>query len=420
MRIEQLVQAKKICIAGYGAEGNAAEKFLRVHVPGVEIEIVERVYDVVEDNGAVWVISPGIGREKFVTIPAERRTSGSEIFFDSLSEGRRKSVIGITGTKGKSTTVKFLAELLAAAGKNVVAVGNYGVPLLNVFDDLEVGKYDYVVAELSSYQLENLRTSPGIAVLLNLFPDHLDRHGGVENYFGSKKNIFAYQKSGDVCLLPNFLTEKLDLSDVKSEVREFGVLGENVFPEDSVFRALHWRENFGAVREVLKLLNISEEVMIDVAKKFEGLAHRLEKFSNAKNRVWWDDAICTNPGAACATVRFFGEKLGALIVGGQARGMDVSPLADCLFEVAPRALVLVLESESQDSFLSKINGARLVRDFDEAVKVILANVDEGLNVVLCPGAPSYDRFRKFTEKGDAWQASVMKKNPAGRDLGCSG
>ena len=189
MKLSDLILAKKIYIAGDGLEGQAADKFCAAHCPYVPREIISPIFEPVEDKGGVWIVSPGIPRTYFTHIPSERVTSGTEIFFDSLSDVDRKRVIGISGTKGKSTTTKFCTEALNAAGALAVAVGNYGVPLLNVFDAFELGEHEYIVAELSSYQLENLKTSPGIAIFLNLFPDHLDRHGSVENYTEAKSNL---------------------------------------------------------------------------------------------------------------------------------------------------------------------------------------------------------------------------------------
>ncbi len=408
MKIEQLAVAEKIYIAGYGAEGRAAEKFCQAHCSEVSVEIMEDIRGEVTDLGGVYIVSPGIRREWFSHIPRERVTSGTEIFFDSLTEGRRKSVVGISGTKGKSTTTKFTVEVLPAAGKKVVAAGNYGVPLLDVFDDFEAGAFDYVVAELSSYQLESLETSPGIAIFLNIFPDHLDRHGTVEDYFLAKQNLWAHQRSGDYLIVPSGLAIQIGMTNPVGQVVESCALNPEIFPENSAFRAEHWCENLACVAKLLELLDLSRGHISVVAKEFQGLPHRMENFSHAHDIEWWDDAICTNPEAASANVRFFGEKLGALVVGGQARGMDVSPLAKTLAERAPGALVLVLESEASASFLEVIEGAVSVAGFDEAVSLILEKVKPGMNAVLCPAAPSYDRFKNYIEKGGAWQEAVEK------------
>ncbi len=403
MKLSELILAEKIYIAGDGLEGRAADKFCAAHCPYVPREIVSPISESVEDEGGVWIVSPGIPRKFFDNIPKERITAGTEIFFDSLSDAERARVIGVSGTKGKSTTTKFCTEALNAAGRVAVAAGNYGVPLLEVFDDFELGKHEYVVAELSSYQLENLHTSPGIAIFLNLFPDHLDRHGSVEAYETAKHNLFLHQKKNEILILP-------DVSDISVEIlsviHKSTPLDPELFAKDSSFRAAHWCQNLGTVEKLFELLHLPHEAIEKTIQEFEGLPHRMQHFSHTHDREWWDDAICTNPEAAIASVQFFGKKLGALILGGQDRGMDCSPLATALITYAPEALVLVLESEAAKRFLEAIPNAILVQDFDEAVTHVLQSTSEGTDIVLCPAAPSYDSFKNFKEKGDAWQKAV--------------
>ena len=403
MKLTDLLSAQKISIAGYGAEGKAAEKFCATHCTNIPLRIFEQVHSEVSDDGSMWIVSPGIPRKFFHNIPKERVTSGTEIFFDSLSDEERKKVIGISGTKGKSTTTKFCTESLIAVGKKAVAAGNFGVPLLNVFDDLKTKTVEYVVAELSSYQLENLETSPGLVLFLNIFPDHLDRHGSFEHYKEAKSNLWKHQKKGDFLFLPH---ERDGEFQTTATVVFANPLNRELFPLNSPFRADHWCQNFGIVEKMFKILHFPFFAIKKTAAGFEGLPHRLEYFSSVQNRMWWDDAICTNPEAAIATVKFFGKTLGALVLGGQDRGMDCVPLATAISQYAPEALVLVLESGAADRFISAISGAIRVSDFDAAVSFILKQTPEGTHAVLCPAAPSYDAFKNFQAKGDAWQKSV--------------
>ena len=399
MKLTDLATAQKISIAGYGVEGRAAEKFCKAHFPKADLYIVECISAVIPNDGSIWIVSPGIPRMYFSHIPSERVTSGTEIFFDSLSEDQRRRVIGISGTKGKSTTTKFCTEALLVAGKKVVAAGNYGVPLLEVLDDFLQEKYDYIVTELSSYQLENLRTSPGISI----FPDHLDRHGSVSAYEDAKAHLWKHQKEGDLLIAPKVLEKRIDTAATLYKAPE---MEDAFFPQDSAFRARHWLQNFGTVQQLFDLLFLSSKAIREVAQNFEGLPHRLQRFSGAHNRTWWDDAICTNPEAAVATVKFFAASLGAILLGGQDRGMDYVGFAKTLTEVAPQALVLVLESELSDRLRLLFPQAVEASSFNEAVQVILKRTPEKTNIVLCPAAPSYDRFKNFQEKGDAFQYAV--------------
>lgn len=405
MKLTDLIMVQKISIAGYGVEGKAAEHFCNTHCPTIPLNIVDRISSAVTDDGSVWIVSPGISRKFFHNIPKDRVTSGTEIFFDSLSDEERKKVIGISGTKGKSTTTKFCTESLIAAGKKAVAAGNFGVPLLAVFDNLKDGVVEYVVAELSSYQLENLKTSPGLVLFLNIFPDHLDRHGSFAKYKQAKSNLWSHQKKGDFLFLPHEREEEFQTT---ATIVFANPLNRELFPLNSPFRADHWCQNLGIVEKMFKTLHLPFSAIKETAAGFEGLPHRLEYFSSVQNRMWWDDAICTNPEAAIATVKFFGKTLGALVLGGQDRGMDCAPLATAISRYAPEALILILESEAADRFVSVLPKAQRVSDFDAAVSLIIEQTPEGTNAVLCPAAPSYDAFKNFKEKGNAWQKAVFQ------------
>ena len=404
MKLTDLSSAKKISIAGYGAEGKAAENFCKIHCATIPLRIVDQIHSKVKDDGSVWIVSPGISRKFFDNISQNQITSGTEIFFDSLTDEERQKVIGVSGTKGKSTTTKFCTESLIMAEKKAISAGNFGVPLLDIFDEFKQGKFDYVVAELSSYQLENLKTSPGLALFLNIFPDHLDRHGSFVSYQKAKENLFCYQKTGDFLFIPELLEKEFKGAGT---LLKASALSSDLFPKDSPFRADYWLQNFGVVKKIFKILQLPTSALEETARHFVGLPHRLEYFSNKNNRIWWDDAICTNPEAAIATVKFFGKTLGALILGGQDRGMDCVSLAEAISQYAPEALILVLESEAAGRFQKVIPSAMRVSDFNEAVSLILEKTSEGKNVVLCPAAPSYDSFKNFKEKGDAWQEAVL-------------
>ncbi len=400
MKLSNLLAAKKISISGYGVEGKAAEKFCKKNCPTVPRKIIESVTSSMKDDGSVWIVSPGIPRKYFSNIPVEMVTSGTEIFFDSLSESQRSHVIGISGTKGKSTTTKFCTEALNIAEKKAVAAGNFGVPLLEIFDSFTTGDIDYVVAELSSYQLENLQTSPGIAIFLNIFSDHLDRHGSFSEYEKAKSNLWVHQKSSDKLFLPDVLKKSFN---TVAEMFHTKSLNPDIFPEDSSFRADHWCQNFGTIQALFQELHISNEFIEQTAKQFSGLPHRLQKFSTVKNRTWWDDSICTNPEAAIATVKFFETKLGALILGGQDRGMDYSSLSKA---IPANTFIVILESELTARLKKDFPKAIVVPTFDEAVSQILENTVEETNIVLCPAAPSYDTFKNFKEKGKLFQHAV--------------
>ena len=182
MKLCHLKKYSEIVIVGYGLEGKSREKFLQKELPNTRVTILDPVkipISPTENTG--YIISPGISRQDLCqNILPQNCTSNTELFFSNVETKNLQKVIGITGTKGKSTTTKFLSECLLEHKKKVLIGGNYGQPLLDLFDS--INHADFLVAELSSYQLEFLTISPSKTIFLNIFADHLDRHKTLKNY----------------------------------------------------------------------------------------------------------------------------------------------------------------------------------------------------------------------------------------------
>ncbi len=415
MKFENFSHLKKVLLYGYGAEGKSSEKFLKSKFPHVQIDHFEDSSQNLDSNPKhpgfesydVIILSPGIARSKVRNVPSEKVTSQTELFFENLSEEKRKHVIGITGTKGKSTTVKFCAEMLQNAGKKGKLGGNFGVPLLELWNDFTNGTIEWVVCELSSYQLEHLKISPGIAIFLNFFQDHLDRHGTVENYFNAKKNLWSHQKSGDTFLVPEVSRTLIGKSPVRPQFTP--KISADIFPRNSIFRADHFQDNLGTVSELTKILKISEEVLRKTAKSFQGLPHRLECFAEKNGIKFFDDSISTNPDATLASANAFGKKLGSVIVGGQNRNQKFDTFFQRMAGLS--AHVIVLQSEISERILQcaakhKFSKISLAKNLPEAVKIAFAKTRKRSVCLLSPGAPSYDQFKNFAERGDQFQALV--------------
>lgn len=427
MDLENITKATKILIFGYGKEGQSSYRFFSKKFPDKNIIIFDEnpfhkdkkvkppcpclakekrdcIFDVV-------VVSPGIPREKLINIPPDTLTSNSEIFFENLPEKFRKKVIGISGTKGKSTTTKFCVEVLQEAGLKAKACGNYGVPLLDVMDDFLAKKYEYLVAELSSFQLENLQISPGIAVLLNILSDHLDRHKTQEKYLLAKQNLWIHQKKGDIFITPNSapMCKQSECRTLCNNSTPFPV---DYFPEGSIFRATYFLENFGTIQKLTELLNISPVVLRKIAKKFKGLAHRLEFFTEKHGIKFYDDALSTNPDATMAAVDYFGYTLGSIILGGQDRNTSFDELIKTIKQ-ASDAQIIILCSEIKVKLLNSCKKIdykkfRVAKNLKEAVKIIFETTPQGKVCLLSTAAPSFDLFRNYEEKGDLFKEYVYK------------
>jgi UDP-N-acetylmuramoylalanine--D-glutamate ligase len=424
MKFEQIKAYKKILIYGYGLEGKSSERFLKLRFPHLQIDIFDANKEgeafVVSPDLEVYdfiVVSPGVPRQKFENI-STTLTSNTEIFFHNLSSEKRKKVLGVTGSKGKSTTSKFLKTFLQIARIKVGLAGNIGVPLLDLFDDFAKDELEYLVAELSSFQLENLDVSPGISVFLNIFPDHLDRHGDLPRYFGVKANIFVHQEMGDFLVFPEGMVPILNSSTLSDKGIRLVVsesLSVDLFPENSIWRAEHFRSNLGVVRtvgQILKLPNI-ENLITQTAGKFTGLAHRLEFVAEKGGVRFYNDSIAVNPEAAIAAVKFFGMSLGGIILGGISGGGPLESLLRVIQREAPEAQVLLLDSPLTDL----VREAAGVVDFSKekiidcenleiAVRDSLERISAGKSCVLSPAGKSFDMFKNFEERGNQFKALV--------------
>ncbi|NJP03683.1 UDP-N-acetylmuramoyl-L-alanine--D-glutamate ligase [Candidatus Gracilibacteria bacterium] len=404
-------------------EGKSSERFLKEKCPNVEIKIFDdhnpsfgscvscEFKRACQDADAI-VVSAGISREKVAEEYREKCTSNVEMFFHNIGEKSRKKIIAIGGTKGKSTTTKFCAEFLNEAGLNAKIGGNYGTPLLDLFDDIENQKIEYIVAELSSFQLEHLNVSPHIAIFLNLFPDHLDRHGDIKEYFSAKQNLWRHQTKEDFLIVPEVFLDPIAHTHPKGRLLSAPSLEKETFPEHSIFRANHFLENFGTVAFVGQILQIelTPHFLAKTAEQFTGLPHRLELFAEKNNVRFYNDSISTNVGSALAAIEFFQDSLGSIILGGQDRKQDFSYLCETLPKIAPNAFVIVYESEISPLLIQTLKEHDVpfysAKTLEEAAEIAVKKTPKKSHCVFSPAAPSFDVFKNYIERGNLWKEYV--------------
>lgn len=419
MKLNDLLQARNILIYGFGIEGRAAKQFLDRHAPQAAVTIhvdADPTYNTQKawQNFDVVVLSSGIPRTKIPAAFQGRVTSNVDLFFDNLPEEIRRKTIGITGTKGKSTTAKFCGELFQKAGKRTVLAGNYGVGLLSILEDAMQGTYDFIVIELSSYQLEYISISPGIAIFLNLYPDHLDRHLTIENYQAAKMNIWRHQRPGDLLIFPESWRAFAEANRAGQESQTVlfaPPLDGDLFPSGSVFRAPYLRANLGTIAVLARRLKLPETALARTARDFIGLPHRLEKVASVNGITFYDDAISTNPDSTLPTVIFLNNRLGSIILGGQDRGQDFTKLVDTLVE--QKVAVIVYDSETAPRLRELFSRAgyrsvSFIKHFKDAVAKALEVTPAGMICLLSTAAPSYDRFNNFEEQGNRFKQAVLQ------------
>ncbi len=346
-------------------------------------------------------------------------------------------VIGITGSAGKTTTTTLVDQILRTAfqgtGRTVWLGGNIGRPLLLDLDGMQ--PQDVAVMELSSFQLELMSVSPGIAAILNLTPDHLDRHGSMQAYVEAKKRILTFQTEADIAVLGYEDPETWALRDIaRGQVIAFGINapttgdaayleGQNLILrvagqaqvicelQELALRGRHNLLNFLAACALSSTVQASVEVMAQVARTFEGVPHRLEFVREVLGAGWYNDSIATTPDRAIAAVRSFEEPL-ILLLGGREKDLPWESFAD---EVSKRAKAIVLFGEAVPKLeaifkpkLEKEDGAQLhiAPDLAGAIDIAAKVVDAGDIVLLSPGCTSYDEFPNFEVRGERFREWV--------------
>lgn len=386
---------KKVLIWGYGLEGRSTESFLRSHTRPSVIDIYEGEYDGERFSGYDHVFkSPGIPYlESFPGL-----TSQTDLFLRVF----RDQTVGVTGTKGKSTVSGMTYEALKASGKNAVLAGNIGVPCLDMFD--AVDDNTVVVFELSCHQLLNISVSPHIAILMNLYEEHLDYYGTKEKYFDAKKNIYRKQKIDDILILgPDAPVRDMTHGTITIYIHD------SQFGKDMKLLGVHNRLNAAAAMTVCAILNADMAATSRALSEFGGLSHRLEHFGSFGGHEWYDDSISTINESVIAAVHAVPD-LGTVIIGGMDRGIDYTPLIQFL-NSQPQDISVICAYETGERIYPHLNrkNARRAGDLKEAVDIAADITPEGKSVVMSPGAASYTHFKNFSERGDVFQRYVRER-----------
>lgn len=405
MRLEAL-KGKKILIVGYGVEGHAVESFLKHYYPNITIGIVDEKdgphyldkqweYDLV-------VKSPGV-KKSLITIPY---TTPTNIFFANI----QNSIIGVTGTKGKSTTASLIYHILHTSGIASHLVGNIGRPALELLTS-PINKNDVIVMELSSYQLDDIYYSPHFIVITSLFPEHMNYHGTVDSYYDAKRNILTQVKSDDVVFynskykkidqwLQSVQCKKIDVSNYILENVQVHLVGQ------------HNYENVLLAYAVSKQLHVSHPTILNALSSFKPLPHRLEEVGRHNDIIFYDDAISTTPESTMAAIASL-ETVDTLFLGGQDRGFDFTQLVDCIIQKNISNLVLFPDSGEKIYALLKsknVNGLNILQtsSMKEAVAFAFQYTKRGSICLLSTASPSYSLWKNYVEKGNLFKKHIVE------------
>lgn len=410
------------------ALGEVAEK---AKADGAELSLGEHYLDDIDVDIALrtpgmrfWCDELNALREKGVTISSEM-----EIFFDICP----CKIYAVTGSDGKTTTTSVIAEMLRADGYTVHVGGNIGKPLLPEIETISPD--DVCVVELSSFQLISMRQSPDVAVVTNLAPNHLDIHKDMEEYVTAKENLYLHQgpEGRTVLNLDNDITRSF-IPKVPGELMLFSrkerpekgyyLRGDNVIcrvegeTEQEILPAseikipgVHNIENYMAAFCCVYGL-VPVEVMVELARTFGGVAHRIQLIREKDGVRYYDSSIDSSPNRTRAALRSFPEKV-IMIAGGKDKGIGYDDLGPDLREHVKLLVLTGMTAGKIRAAAEKVPGydgtnpeILDVEGFDDAIRAAAARAKDGDVVILSPASTSFDRFRNFEERGLRFQSVV--------------
>ena len=397
-------EAASLALARHGVEVVAVDRMEtsavgRLREAGVEV-VVGAEDPALLDGMDLMVKSPGVPRDAPLVEAARRRTTTVWSEIELGSRLMPNPILGVTGTNGKTTTSELLGAIFQAAGKQVSVAGNVGRPLTALDGILPADAW--VVCELSSFQLEDIEGfRPQVAVLLNLTPDHLDRHGTFEDYTTAKLRIFENQTAEDVAVVPG------GFPPVPGAARRVEFTAVDDLPAVPRIPGEHNRENAAAATAAARAAGIDDLAIAEGLQSFQGVPHRLELVGEVAGVCFVNDSKATNPEAAEQALTAYPPGI-RLILGGSIKGSSFDRLARAARERGVARAYLI--GESADEIAEALIRAGVAftpaGDLERAVQQALADAEPGDVVLLSPACASYDQFENFEERGARFRAIV--------------
>ena len=395
MSIIDKLNDKRILIWGYGREGQSTERFLKKCCKPASVKVFEGKRDGFNEDEYDWIIkSPGIVYHEANL----KYLSQTEIFLEEY----RDQVIGISGTKGKSTTSSMLYTVLKeCSNKKVIILGNIGQPCLDYFE--EIDENTVVVFEMSCHQLAHCEVSPHISIFLNFYEEHLDYYETVERYFKAKSNIALYQKEDDYFFVGDNVPEietkarVIRMERKKEQAFDLGVLGEhNIYNAQFV----HYIAT--------QLYGCDEDAVLASMKRFKGLPHRLEHVGDVDGVAYYDDSISTIPEATISAIKSV-PNVQTVLIGGMDRGINYDVLIDFIQKNEQYKFICMYDSGKRIyDAVGACEQCVYVPDLELAVAEAKKITEAGRACVLSPAAASYGYFKNFEERGERFAGYVLQ------------
>ena len=413
---------QEIVVLGFGKEGRSTYNFIRKCFPAQKLSIADtnclleddeiftddknivlllgEDYQSTLSDFDIIIKSPGVKIHDKDPKLQDKITSQTDLFLQCYAS----QTIGVTGTKGKSTTVSLIKHFLDASNCKSVLIGNIGVPAFDIIDSID--NEITIVYELSAHQLEYLHCSPHISVLLNIFPEHLDYFDSFKDYSYAKNNIHRFQKPNDILITNDALIEN---SQQSVKVIPLSVEKQIFNINHNPLQGSHNLYNIDSALHAVKAAGVNTEIAISSLDSFVGLSHRLEFVGEYGGIKFINDSISTVPESTIAAIVAL-KDVDILILGGFDRGLKYDELADFLalsnvkmfifLGKAGARMYKLLVSSNSKSFIAK--------DLVDVFRIISTEVDTESTCLLSPAAASYDQFNNFEHRGDMFTSLARK------------
>ncbi len=413
----------KVLILGFGREGRSTYRTIRKYFPEMQLSIADLNVEIGNDLNILTdnrvnlylgkeyqdslsefdliIKSPGVKIDSVSADIVSKLTSQTDLFLQRYSH----QTIGITGTKGKSTTSSLIKHFLDATDRNAVLLGNIGVPAFEMIGNIQDDSV--IVYELSAHQLEYVRSSPHISVLLNIFPEHLDYFGSLDKYRKAKHNIYKYQTEEDTFivhssllgLLPNIEHNVIVVIDADDH---FGFASKKI---SLPLIGAHNLANIEAALHAVLEIGVNIDEAVNVLSGFKSLPHRLEFIGEFGGITYVNDSISTVPESTIAAVKSL-ENVETIILGGFDRGLDYKRLADFLVKSEISRFIFLGKAGDRMYELIIDRSKKLLfkaESIEDAFRIIAESSLRGGICLLSPAAASYDQFHNFEHRGDTFR-----------------
>lgn len=439
-KIIEFLTNKKIAILGFGTEGKSTYNFIKNNLKNYDVTILDQNEINNINDSQIKIITgenylknleqydiilktPGINIKTIDTTKIENKIYSQ---LELLLMFNKQNVIGITGTKGKSTTTTLIYNVLKEQLDNVLIAGNIGIPIL---DQIEEGNDKTIyVTEMSSHQLEYITTSPHIGIILNLYQDHLDHAGSVKHYHECKLNMFKYQNKDDIaiyCSDNETLNEKVKNGNYEAQKYEIQLeynqntvsLKDNkvyfnnelLYIDDSkrLLPGMHNLENIMVTILIAKLFNLDLEKAKKTIDSFKGLENRLEYCGTYNNIKYYCDTIATIPEATISGIEAL-KDIDTLIIGGMDRGIDYTKFIEYLNTCNISNIICMPTTGYKIAPQLKHNNILKAETLDEAVELAKKYTKPNKICLLSPAASSYEYFKNYIEKGNKFKELIKK------------